>query len=265
MIQRLTSIPTDAEYLRAFRENNNSLISQFIRQNMDKFLAVIKKSFGITSSVTLDEIFSDTLTRVWENIQSNKLTEEKLTTSLFSYMMGVGVMVAHEHTRNKKIVYADVEASTDDASDDEYTDDEFTNQSFMRPVTSKQMWDEASWIDAVENPYDRYVKEGHTEKECIEEWNRLTEAYEKSQKSKSAHISSASEPDYRASIIKEAVDTMGGPCAPLLNLFYWEKKSWAIIAKELEYSGADSAKTQKNKCMGKLKKIVENRLKSVIL
>ena len=88
---------------------------------MDKFLAVIKKSFGITSSVTLDEIFSDTLTRVWENIQSDKLREEKLTTSLFSYMMGVGVMVAHEHTRNKKIVYADVEASTDDTSDDEYT------------------------------------------------------------------------------------------------------------------------------------------------
>lgn len=86
MIQRLTSIPTDAEYLRAFRENNNSLISQFIRQNMDKFLAVIKKSFGITSSVTLDEIFSDTLTRVWENIQSDRLTEEKLTTSLFSYI-----------------------------------------------------------------------------------------------------------------------------------------------------------------------------------
>ena len=51
MIQRLTSIPTDAEYLRAFRENNNPLISKFIRQNMDKFLAVIKKSFGITSSV----------------------------------------------------------------------------------------------------------------------------------------------------------------------------------------------------------------------
>lgn len=51
MIQKLTSIPTDAEYLRAFRENNNPLISQFIRQNIDKFLAVIKKSFGITSSV----------------------------------------------------------------------------------------------------------------------------------------------------------------------------------------------------------------------
>lgn len=265
MIQRLTSIPTDAEYLRAFRENNNPLISQFIRQNMDKFLAVIKKSFGITSSVTLDEIFSDTLARVWENIQSDRLTEEKLTTSLFSYMMGVGIMVAHEHTRHKKIVYADVEASIDDASDDEYTEDEFTNQSFMRPVTSKQMWDEASWIEAVENPYDKYVRNGHTEEECIEEWSRLTEAYEKSQKSKSAPIYSASEPDYRASIIKEAVDSMEGPCAPLLNLFYWEKKSWAIIAEELEYSGADSAKTQKNKCMGKLKKIVENRLKAVIL
>jgi len=265
MIQRLTSKPTDADYFRAFRENNNPLISQFIRHNMDKFIAVIKKSFGITSEVTLDEIFSDTITRVWENIQCGKLSEEKLTTTLFSYTMGVGVMVAHEHTRKKKIVYADVEASIDNALDEEDKDDEFTDQSFVHPFTSKQIWDEASWIDAVENPYEKYVKDGHTDKECFEEWNRLTEAYEKSVKAKSVLDSSISELDFRTTIIKEVVDSMGEPCEPLLRNFYWEKKSWAIIAKELVYSGADSAKTQKNKCMGKLKKIVENRLKAIRL
>jgi hypothetical protein len=47
--------------------------------------------------------------------------------------------------------------------------------------------------------------------------------------------------------------------------FYWEKKSWAIIAEELEYSGADSAKTQKSKCMGRLKALVTNRMKEVEL
>lgn len=265
MIIRLKkSTPTDAEYIQAFRENNNPLIKQFEQQNMDRFLAVIKKSFGITNSVTLDEIFWDTLTRVWENIHSDKLSEEKLTSSLFSYMMGVGVMVTHEHTRKKKIVYADIEASIDDASGDEYTDDEYTNQSFARPISSKQVWDEASWLDAVENPYNNYLID-HTEEECREEWNRLTEAYEKSQKSKSAPVSSVSEPDYRAVIIKDIVDNMGKPCEPLLRNFYWENKSWAIIAEELKYSSDNSAKTQKNKCMGKLKKIIENRLKVVIL
>lgn len=180
-------------------------------------------------------------------------------------MMGVGVMVAHEHTRKKKIVYADLESSADDASDGEFTDEEFTSQSFMRPITSKRVWDEASWIDAVEKPYYKYVVDGHTEEECIEEWNHLTEDYEKNQKSKSTLLSSALEADFRVVIIKDAVDNMGKPCEPLLRNFYWEEKTWAAIAKELKYSGADSAKTQKNKCMGKLKKIVENRLKAIIL
>lgn len=53
--------------------------------------------------------------------------------------------------------------------------------------------------------------------------------------------------------IREAVYAMNKPCAPLLLSFYWDRKSWREIAIELGYSGADSAKTQKNKCMSKLK------------
>jgi hypothetical protein len=267
MTKKLITIRTDAEYIQAFRESNNPLINEYIRKNMDKFLAVIKKSFSAFSDDTLHDIFSDTITRMWENTQSGKLTEEKLTSTLFSYMVGVGIIVAHEHVRSsKRTVLAKLETSADDAECDEYIDDEQTNQSFRySSLSAKQVWDEAGWIDVVENPYVKYVQYGHSERECMEEWNRLAEAYEKSQKSKTAPTAASSETDYRTIIIKDIVDHMGKPCAPLLNLFYWEKKSWAMIADELEYSGADSAKTQKNKCMGKLKKIVENRLKAVIL
>ena len=57
----------------------------------------------------------------------------------------------------------------------------------------------------------------------------------------------------RRQMIKDTVNRMGEPCAPLLLNFYWEKKSWLTIAMELGYKTADSAKTQKNKCMNKLK------------
>lgn len=56
-------------------------------------------------------------------------------------------------------------------------------------------------------------------------------------------------------VIKETVNQMGKPCAPLLLKFYWEELSWDTIAIQLGYSNANSAKTQKNKCMNKLKKL----------
>ena len=112
---------------------------------------------------------------------------------------------------------------------------------------------------------DAYLTGTMSDEECAEEWNRLADAFEKNQKQKSAPSQLPDAADYRAAIIKEVVDNMGEPCEPLLMSFYWEKKSWAIIAEELEYSGADSAKTQKSKCMGRLKALVTNRMKEVEL
>lgn len=53
--------------------------------------------------------------------------------------------------------------------------------------------------------------------------------------------------------VRKAVYAMGEPCAPLLTLFYWDKMSWEAIAAKLHYKDAESAKTQKYKCMQKLK------------
>lgn len=64
----------------------------------------------------------------------------------------------------------------------------------------------------------------------------------------------------RDKIIYATVNLMKEPCAPLLNKFYWEKKSFEIIAKELNYANADSAKNQKARCYKKLKDIIKNKL-----
>lgn len=53
--------------------------------------------------------------------------------------------------------------------------------------------------------------------------------------------------------VRSAVYAMGEPCAPLLLMFYWDRLSWESIACELHYKDANSAKSQKYKCIQKLK------------
>lgn len=64
----------------------------------------------------------------------------------------------------------------------------------------------------------------------------------------------------RSDIIRQAVDSMTEPCNTILLLYYWDNKSMKEIAEQQSYSCADSAKSQKNKCMNKLKSYIKQRL-----
>ena len=64
----------------------------------------------------------------------------------------------------------------------------------------------------------------------------------------------------RERIIRSLVEQLGKPCAPLLLGNLWENKSMEILAQELGYSNADSAKSQKAKCMKKVKTFVKQQL-----
>jgi RNA polymerase sigma factor (sigma-70 family) len=57
--------------------------------------------------------------------------------------------------------------------------------------------------------------------------------------------------------VERAVSELTPPCDELLRNFYWNRLSGNEIATAMYYSNADSVKTQKNKCMKKLKPIVE--------
>ncbi len=57
--------------------------------------------------------------------------------------------------------------------------------------------------------------------------------------------------------VERAVSELAPPCNELLRNFYWNRMSGNEIATAMNYSNADSVKTQKNKCMKKLKPIVE--------
>jgi len=52
-----------------------------------------------------------------------------------------------------------------------------------------------------------------------------------------------------------AMDKLGEPCSQLLKAFYIDSKSMQTIAADFNYTNAENAKTQKYKCLTRLKKI----------
>lgn len=65
-------------------------------------------------------------------------------------------------------------------------------------------------------------------------------------------------------IIEKEVNAMGEPCSSLLDKYYWEDMSGDEIAKEMQYKNSDTVKTQKYKCMQKLKSVIVDKLKHFI-
>lgn len=55
--------------------------------------------------------------------------------------------------------------------------------------------------------------------------------------------------------LADALEQLGEPCRSLLQAFYHQDKSMAEIAAAFGYTNPDNAKTQKYKCLTRLKKI----------
>ncbi len=63
------------------------------------------------------------------------------------------------------------------------------------------------------------------------------------------------EKESRFLAMEKAMAKMGEPCKSLLHAFYIESKPMQQIAAEFGYTNADNAKTQKYKCLVRLKKM----------
>jgi len=57
------------------------------------------------------------------------------------------------------------------------------------------------------------------------------------------------------SIMEKAMERIGEPCKSLLEAYYIHKKQMQEIANQFNYTNADNAKTQKYKCLVRLKKL----------
>lgn len=63
-------------------------------------------------------------------------------------------------------------------------------------------------------------------------------------------------------MMDQALERLGEPCKGLLTAFYLEKHSMQEIAERFGYTSPDNAKTQKYKCLNRLKKIFFTQYKS---
>ena len=56
-------------------------------------------------------------------------------------------------------------------------------------------------------------------------------------------------------LMETAMSKIGEPCKSLLEAYYLQKKQMQVIAADFGYTNADNAKTQKYKCLVRLKKL----------
>ncbi|MEO7265329.1 MAG: sigma-70 family RNA polymerase sigma factor [Ferruginibacter sp.] len=64
-------------------------------------------------------------------------------------------------------------------------------------------------------------------------------------------------------LMEMAMAKIGEPCKSLLDAYYLQKKSMQEIAADFGYTNADNAKTQKYKCLVRLKKLFFAQYKNI--
>lgn len=62
------------------------------------------------------------------------------------------------------------------------------------------------------------------------------------------------------SAMEQSMEMLGEPCCSLLKLFYHQALSMEQIAEQMGYTNADNAKTQKYKCLRRLRRLFDNQM-----
>ncbi len=63
-------------------------------------------------------------------------------------------------------------------------------------------------------------------------------------------------------MMERSINSLGEPCKSLLNAYYTQKRSMQEISASFGYTNADNAKTQKYKCLMRLKKLFFSQYKN---
>jgi len=78
---------TDTEYIQAFRAKNNKAITLFYREYRKSFMAFLANKFHSLNQQLLAEVFQESVSRVWENIERGNLA------LLFGRIYSVGLAI----------------------------------------------------------------------------------------------------------------------------------------------------------------------------
>ena len=200
----MSKIDDDRELLKDIKANNQKKINKFYDSIDTDFVRYFKKNYGKSEDYSMD-LLQDSILSMYENILSERLTPDNLTTTLYQYLLGIAIRKMQAGDR--KTHELETGSLYHLAPDGNYTLDSNVLEKVMESAAD----DEA------------YQKES----ELIE-------------------------------FVAGAVSRMGPPCHEILTYFYWDRLSCDEIANTMtNLKNADSVKTQKFKCMRKIKPIIE--------
>jgi len=213
---------TDKEIIQSFIDNNQ----HGIREVYYAWRVPFEQSLShlLPNTEDMDDAYQETFIRLQQHILTERLTAENIQKSLLAYFKTIGRYVALE------IINQNSKHSESQKTEDEDTPHIIPlNQQESKEVRESLESDEAPKSSPIEGdePFDP---------------NRYMDTQE------------------RERIIRSLVEQLGKPCAPLLLGHLWKNKSMETLAQELGYSNADSAKSQKAKCMKKVKTFVKQQL-----
>lgn len=195
---------TEKDIYKGFANNEQKIMAQFYNQNYGKFTSYFKSKYG-KSEEYVSDLYMESYEALWNNIHTDRLTLDKLTASMYQYMLGIAINMLKAGDRKTRDLYK----------------------------------------------VNMFYKDAESQDESLDERVQARVKYE---------ADHAEDEEIYADLqdfVERAVADMQPPCNELLRNFYWNRMSGEEIAVEMKYSNADSVKTQKNKCMKKLKPIVQ--------
>lgn len=93
----------------------------------------------------------------------------------------------------------------------------------------------------------------------LQQRNRFVEDFDDSSDAQAIpvddEVNQHEQKDAEYNMMHTAIGNLGEPCKSLLQAFYFKNKSMQEIAENFGYTNAENAKTQKYKCLMRLKKI----------
>ena len=195
---------TDSEYIDGIMTNNQSVMTDLYNSYCNKFVSYFGKQFSKSIDDSMD-LFHESYKIMYENIKREKLTQENLSSSLYSYLVGIGKLKMMSDDRKNHTL------------------------------------DTVSIDNVDENGNSLLNKK---DKDNINEY-AISEELER-------------EKEEKLKFLERAIELLPPPCNQLLTLFYWNRKSIEEIMHIMgQYKNTDSVKTQKSKCMNKLKSFKE--------
>lgn len=181
---------SDKDYIIALLQGDERAFGELYDSYRGRFFGYIRKYY-LKNDDYIADLYQDACVAMWQNVQRQKLTPETLTSSLETYLIGIGKFILMSRDRRYKEILADKDISYYAPSD---------NEDHLR--------------DEIE----------------------------------------------RDEIIQSVVNRMDEPCCSLLDKYYWDELSGEEIARAMNYKNADTVKTQKYKCMQKLKTVLTKTL-----